>query len=369
MLSTMAYAARNALSNLKPHFIDRREVGAFDIKIDVLFCGVCHSDVHQKKNEWKNTIYPCVPGHEIIGKVTAVGQSVTRFKVGDRVGVGCMVDSCRHCEACQEGLEQYCDNGFTATYNGNMRSPSKDNLTFGGYAQMIVVNEDFVLTIPQSLDSAAAAPLLCAGVTTYSPLKHWGIGPSDRVGVAGLGGLGHMAVKIAKAMGAEVTVITSSPDKMNDAIALGASRVIFSNDEDSLKAHEKSLDFILSTIPQPHDINPFMRLLARDGTLTVVGCIAPLSAPLDLSKMVPDRKSLSTSLIGSVKETQEVLEFCAEHNITANIKIIDIETINEAFNDLDKGNLDYRYVIDMNTLKDKQVSDSLLDKVADALSS
>ena len=369
MIKTLGYAAKHSFSDLKPFEIERREPAANEVQIDILFCGVCHSDIHQVKNEWKNTIYPCMPGHEIVGHVVKAGASVTRHKVGDLVGVGCMVDSCHSCESCNEGLENYCENGFIATYNGNMHTPSKENLTYGGYSENIVVREDFVLRIPAGMDAAAASPLMCAGVTTYSPLRHWKVGSGTKVGVIGLGGLGHMAVKLATAMGAEVSLITTSPDKSADAKKLGAKQVILSKDENSMKQHERSLDFILSTIPQPHDVNPYMTLLKRDGTLTVVGCIAPLTKAMDLSKMIPNRKSLGTSLIGSIAETQEVLDFCAEHNIVSDIKIIDIDTLSEAFSEIDKGEIDFRYVIDMATLKGKKAEDAtLVDKALELFS-
>jgi uncharacterized zinc-type alcohol dehydrogenase-like protein len=334
--------------------IERREPAANDVDIKVLFCGVCHSDVHQVKNEWKNTVYPCMPGHEIVGRVTRVGAEVTRFAIGDIVGVGCMVDSCHHCSACNEGLENYCENGFLATYNGNMQNPSKDNLTYGGYSDSIVVREDFVLSIPEELKPEQAAPILCAGVTTYSPMRHWNVGPGTKVGIVAYGGLGQIAAKIAKALGSEVTVITRAPKKKEDAVARGANQAILSINEDEMSGCAGKLDFILSTIPQPHDANPFMALLKRDGIYAVVGCIAPLSEPLDLSKMLPNRKSLATSLIGSIRETQEVLEFCAEHRIVPEIRVISVDGLNDAFEKVDKGEVDFRYVIDMATLRDKQ---------------
>ena len=369
MIKTLGYAAKHSFSDLKPFEIERREPTANEVQIDILFCGVCHSDIHQVKNVWKNTVYPCMPGHEIVGRVVKAGASVTKHKVGDLVGVGCMVDSCNSCASCNEGLENYCENGFTATYNGNLRTPSKENLTYGGYSENIVVREDFVLRIPAGMDAAAASPLMCAGVTTYSPLKHWKVAPGTKVGVAGLGGLGHMAVKLAVAMGAEVSVITTSPDKSADAKKLGVKQVILSEDKDSMKQHERSLDFILSTIPEPHDVNPYMTLLKRDGTLTVVGCIAPLSKVVDLSKMIPDRKSLGTSIIGSITETQEVLDFCSKHNIVSDIKIIDIDAIGDAFAEIENGEIDFRYVIDMATLKGKKAEDAtFVDKAMELVS-
>jgi uncharacterized zinc-type alcohol dehydrogenase-like protein len=265
-----------------------------------------------------------------------------------------MVDSCHHCPACNDGLENYCENGFLATYNGNMRNPSKDSLTYGGYSESIVVREDFVLSIPGEFKPEEAAPILCAGVTTYSPMRHWKVGQGTKVGIAAYGGLGQMAAKIAKALGAEVTVITRTPEKKNDAMARGVDYAILSTNEDEMNSCLGKLDFILSTIPQPHDANPFMALLKRDGIYVVVGCIAPLSEQLDLSKMLPDRKRLGTSLIGSIRETQEVLEFCAEHRIVPEIKVIPVDDLNDAFESVDKGEVDFRYVIDMATLRDKQ---------------
>jgi alcohol dehydrogenase (NADP+) len=369
MIKTLGYAAKHSFSDLKPFEIERCEPVANEVQIDILFCGVCHSDIHQVKNVWKNTVYPCMPGHEIVGRVVKAGASVTQHKVGDIVGVGCMVDSCNSCASCNEGLENYCDNGFIATYNGNMRTPRKENLTYGGYSETIVVREDFVLRIPVGMDAAASSPLMCAGVTTYSPLKHWKVGPGTKVGVAGLGGLGHMAVKLAVAMGAEVSVITTSPDKSADAKKLGAKQVILSEDKESMKQHERSLDFILSTIPVPHDVNPYMTLLKRDGTLTVVGCIAPLTKAIDLSKMIPDRKSLGTSLIGSIAETQEVLDFCAKHNIVSDIKIIDIDNLGDAFAEIENGEIDFRYVINMASLKGKKAQDAtFVDKALELIS-
>jgi uncharacterized zinc-type alcohol dehydrogenase-like protein len=353
-MKTLGYAAQDTHSNLRPYYITRNEPNLNEVQIDILYCGVCHSDIHQAKNEWKNTVYPCMPGHEIIGRVTKIGNDVQKFKVGDLAGVGCMIDSCHECESCNEGLEQYCKNGFLATYNGNMRNPSKENLTYGGYSAVIVVREDFVLRIPPNLNVAAAAPLLCAGITTYSPMRHWKVGNGTRVGIIGMGGLGDVAIKIAVAMGAEVTLITTSPDKISDAKSIGAKNGIISTDDNDMKNNADSLDFILSTIPQSHDANPYIKLLKRDGVLIVVGCIAPLKNSLDLTKMIPDRKSLGTSLIGGIVETQEMLDFCSRHNIVADIEIIPIEKINEAFKKVDKGEVDFRYVIDMSTISENE---------------
>lgn len=353
MIKAIGYAAANSFSSLKPHAFDRPDLKQDEVLIEIQYCGVCHSDVHQVKNEWKNTIYPCLPGHEIIGVVKQAGAMVAKFKIGDRVGVGCMIDSCHSCPSCVEGLEQYCESetGFLATYNSHQRKPSKEHHTFGGYADNIVVKEDFVLNIPESLDSATAAPLLCAGVTTYSPMKHWNVGVGTKIGIIGIGGLGQMAIKIARALGAEVTAITTNEEKKHVALSLGAKNTINSSSDVEMSQNLNSLDFILSTIPQTHDANIYFPLLKRDGVLTIVGCIAPLKNPLDLSKILIDRKSLGTSLIGGIAETQEILEFCAEHLISSDIELISIDQINEAFTQIDKGEIPFRYVIDMKTLK------------------
>ncbi len=282
-----------------------------------------------------------------------MGGDVKKFKVGDMAGVGCMVDSCHKCPACKDGLENYCDDGFLATYNGNMRKPTTENNTFGGYSDSIVVPENFVLRIPPNLDPAAAAPILCAGVTTFSPMRHWDVKKGTKVGVAGLGGLGHMAVKLAIAMGAEVTVLTTSIEKKDYALELGAIEVIDANDHKEMRSNEKTLDFIISTIPQPHDVNPYVKLLNLDGHLVIVGCIAPLTKPIDMTKMIPDRRSLGSSLIGSIAETQDVLDFCAKNNIQPNIKIISIEKVNEAYEIINDKKADFRYVIDMASIKSK----------------
>ncbi len=362
MSRTIGYAAHNSFSDLKPMEIERREPQTNDVEIDILFCGVCHSDVHQVKNEWKNSIYPCMPGHEIVGRVTRLGPSAKMHKVGDIVGVGCMVDSCHNCAPCHNGLENYCDNGFLGTYNGNSRTPKEENNTFGGYSKLIVVREDFVLKIPEGMDHAAAAPIMCAGVTTYSPLKYWNVGKGSKIGIVGLGGLGQMAVKLALAMGAEVTVITTSEHKQSDATKMGAA-VLLSTDNQKMKAHEKKFDFILSTIPEEHDINPYIPLLTLNGVITIVGCLMPLSKGVDMGKMIMDRRSISSSVIGSIAETQEVLDFCAEHNIVSNIQIINIDAINEIYKEIDKGNPDYRYVIDIASLNDKKEDQTLLSKI------
>lgn len=343
-----AFGTNAPKEDLKQMDIDRREITAKDVEIDILYCGVCHSDLHTARNEWGGTIYPNVPGHEIVGRITKIGANVTRFKVGDLVGVGCMVDSCRECESCKEGLEQYCENGNVQTYNGHDKYSGQQ--TFGGYSERVVVDEDFVLRVPEHLDVAATAPLLCAGITTYSPLRHAKIGPGMKVGIVGIGGLGHMGVKIAKAMGAHVVVITTSPSKVEDAKRLGADEVILSTDEEQMKSKAGMLHFVLDCVSAQHDINAYLRLLKRDGTLTLVGApehplpVAPFS-------LIPKRKALKGSLIGGIAETQEMLDFCGQHNITSDIELIPMQDINKAYERLLKGDVKYRFVIDMASLK------------------
>lgn len=335
-------------ADLQQMNIERREITATDVEIEILYCGVCHSDLHTARNEWHGTIYPNVPGHEIVGRITKVGGNVTKFKAGDLAAVGCMVDSCRECESCKEGLEQYCEQGNIGTYN----SPDihLGTHTFGGYSQSVVVDETFVLHVPENLDLAATAPLLCAGITTYSPLKHWNVGPGKKVGIVGIGGLGHMGVKLAKAMGAHVVVITTSTSKVEDAKRLGADEVILSTNEEQMNAFAGTLHFILDCVSAQHDINAYLRLLKRDGSLTLVGApehplpVAPFS-------LIPARKSFSGSMIGGIAETQEMLDFCGKHNITSDIELIRIQDINNAYERLLKGDVKYRFVIDMASLK------------------
>lgn len=364
MINAMGYAAKHSLSNLKPLAFERAEAGAHEVEIEVLFCGVCHSDVHQVKNEWHNTVYPCMPGHEVVGRVTRAGAHVTRHKVGDMVGIGCMVESCRHCEPCEAGDENYCEgpNSWLATYNGPMvaakQAPGgtnqygRDN-TFGGYSNVIVANEDFVLKIPAGLRPEVAAPILCAGVTTYSPMKHFGVKPGDQVGIIGFGGLGDMAIKIAKAMGAEVTVFTTHKEKLAEAAALGVKGVMES-DTDTIKALTSSFDFILSTIPQRHDLNPFLPMLKRDCTLCIVGALEPMDSVNNILVAL-HRKSVAGSLIGNLKDTQEILDFCAEHGIGPDIEIIPIQEINEAYKRVEHAEVRFRYVIDMASLEKDMV--------------
>ncbi len=347
MMNAKAYAALSAASPLAPFALQRREPSVHDVQIQILFCGICHTDLHIARNEWHGTTYPCVPGHEIIGRVTKVGAHVTKFKVGDPVGVGCMVDSCRTCANCREGYEQFCESGATFTYN----SPDKHlgGMTYGGYSQAVVVDEAFVLHIPPNLDLAAAAPLLCAGITTYSPLRHQKIGPGKKVGIVGLGGLGHMGVKLANAFGAHVVVFTTSPGKAQDAIRLGAKEVVNSRNEAELAKQLNSFHFILDTVAAKHDINAYLQLLKRDGTLTQVGVPAePLN--VQVFNLIQNRRSFSGSLIGGIAETQEMLDFCGQHNITSDIELIPIQKINEAYERLIKSDIKYRFVIDMATL-------------------
>lgn len=342
-----AYGATSARTPLEPLSISRRAVGVKDVRIEIHFCGVCHSDIHQVRSEWDGTIYPCVPGHEIIGRVTAVGKGVTRFAPGDTVGVGCMVNSCRACESCQAGEEQYCESGFVGTYNG----PEKETggITRGGYSESIVVDEDFVLRVPTTLDLAATAPLLCAGITTYSPLRHWGVGPGQKVGVVGLGGLGHMAVKFARAFGAHVVLFTTTPGKEADARRLGAHEVVVSKDKEAMKTHACSFDFILNTVSAPHDLNAYLVLLKRDATMTLVG--VPEPTPVAAFHLILPRRHLAGSCIGSIRETQEMLDFCGQHNITSDIELIPIQKINEAFDRVVRSDVKFRFVIDMKSLK------------------
>jgi uncharacterized zinc-type alcohol dehydrogenase-like protein len=344
----MAYGNTAAEKPFGPLTIQRRAVKPNDVEIEILFCGICHSDLHTARNEWKGTVYPCVPGHEVIGKVTNIGNSVTKFKVGDIAGVGCMVDSCRECQYCKEGLEQYCDPGFTGTYNSTDKHIG--GRTYGGYSESIVVHEDFVLRIPSNLDLAATAPLLCAGITTFSPLNHWKVGPGKKVAIVGIGGLGHMGVKIAKAMGAHVTVITTTVAKIADAKRLGADEVILSTDAAQMKAAEGTLNFILDTVSAQHDINSYLGLLKVDGSLVLVG--APMDPlPVESFSLIMGRKSFSGSLIGGIAETQEMLDFCGKHDIVSDIELIGVDHINEAYERLLKSDVRYRFVIDMKSLK------------------
>ena len=350
MYNAKAYAATSVTSSMAPMTITRRNPTDHDVQIEILFCGICHSDLHQVRNEWKQampTVYPCVPGHEIVGRVTNVGSGVTKFKPGDLAAVGCIVDSDRTCRECRSGLEQFCSN-LTLTYN----SPDKHlrGVTYGGYSENIVVDEHYVLKVPSSLNLAGAAPLLCAGITTYSPMRHWGVTKGKKVGVVGLGGLGHMAVKIAHALEAHVVVFTTSPNKKEDALRLGADEVVVSRNADEMKKHTGSFDFILDAVSAEHDINAYLNLLSRDGNITLVG--AP-EQPLAVSAfgLIFGRRSLSGSPIGGVPETQEMLDFCGTHNITADVEVIPIQKVNEAYDRLLKSDVKYRFSIDMASLK------------------
>jgi uncharacterized zinc-type alcohol dehydrogenase-like protein len=317
--------------------------------MEVLFCGVCHSDLHQARNEWKNSIYPVVPGHEIVGRVTAVGADVTRHKVGDLVGVGCLVDSCRTCPSCEEGLEQYCENGWVGTYNGADRITG--DITLGGYSTQLVVDEDFVLSVPKNLDPAGTAPLLCAGITLYSPLRTWGAGPGKKVGIVGLGGLGHMGVKLAHAMGAHVVLFTTSQSKVEDAKRLGADEVVISKNPEEMEAHVNSFDLIVNTVAAQHDLNPFLNLLRRDGTMALVGAPEHDHPSPQVFNLIMKRRRLAGSLIGGIAETQEMLDFCGEHGITSDIEIIPMQQINDAYERMLKSDVKYRFVIDLDSLR------------------
>ncbi len=365
MTRAIGYAANHSFSRLKPLEFERDDPKAGEVEIEVLFCGVCHSDIHQARNEWGNTVYPCMPGHEVVGRVTRVGGSVTRHKVGDMVGVGCMIDSCRHCEPCRGHEENYCEgpNSWLATYNGPMvpaaMSPEHANTygrdnTYGGYSNVMVVAEDFVLRIPAGLKPEVAAPILCAGVTTWSPMRHWGVKPGHKVGIIGFGGLGDMAAKLAKAMGAEVTLFTRSEEKLAEAARLGVKAVL-STDKAAVAASRNSFDFMLDTIPEKHDVNPYVAMLKRNCTLAVVGALEPL-APVNNQERAMHRKSVAGSIIGSIAETQEVLDFCAEHGIGPDIQVIPIQQINHAYKEVEKGGVRFRYVIDIASLREEQAA-------------
>jgi len=347
---TASFAANEAGARLQPFTIERRPVGSRDVQIEIDYCGVCHTDLHYVNNDWGVSTYPLVPGHEIIGKISALGNAVDDFTIGQRVGVGTLVGSCRECDACQANLEQYCTNGFTMTY----ASPTEDpgGLTFGGYSKRIVVDRDFVLTIPENLDSRGTAPLLCAGITTYSPLAHWKVGPGMTVGVIGLGGLGHMGVKFAHAMGARVVMITTSAHKASDAKRLGADDVLLSTDEHAMKAWPGQFDFLLNTIPVPHDFNPYLELLRRDATMCIVGAVGP-TAELNTAPLILARRRVAGSLTGGLKETQEMLDFSGRHGIVSEVEVIDMTSVNDAYTRMQRGDVKYRFVIDLVTLSDQ----------------
>ena len=347
MIHSVGYAAPRPKAPLAPFKFERRDPGANDVVIDIKFCGVCHSDIHQVRDEWSEGIFPMVPGHEIVGIVTAVGKNVKNFKPGDRAAVGCMVDSCRTCPSCKAGEEQYCEVGLIPTYNGTLKDGSP---TYGGYSNVVVVDEAFVLQLSPKLDLAASAPLLCAGITTYSPLRHWKIGKGSKVGVVGLGGLGHMALKLAHSFGAHVVQFTTSLNKKDDAMRLGADEVVLSKDPDAMAARENSLDFILNTVSAKHDVEALLKTLKREGTMTLVGL--PEHPPeLPASPLIMKRRSLAGSLIGGIRETQEMLDYCAEHNIVSDVEVIPIQKINEAYERMIRSDVKYRFVIDLASLK------------------
>lgn len=347
-MKTVGYAAENPSAPLVPYTFERRALRDNDVAMEILYCGVCHSDLHQARNDWGNSIYPVVPGHEIVGRVTEVGKAVSKFKVGDAVAVGCMVDSCQECDQCHHGEEQFCRDGMTPTYNGVDRV--NGDISKGGYSKHVVVREEFVLSVPEGLDLAKAAPLLCAGITTYSPLRTWGAGPGSRVGVVGLGGLGHMAVKLAVGLGATVTVIGRNKSKAADAIALGADAFLESTDADAMAQAVNAFDLIIDTVPVEHDVMPYMPLLDIDGSLVIVGQIGPIAPPQTIP-MVFGRRNLTGSLIGGIAETQEMLDFCARKNILPECEMIRMDQINEAFERMERSDVRYRFVIDMSTLQ------------------
>lgn len=344
-----AFGAASKDSVLQQMTIERREPTPTDVEIDILYCGVCHSDLHTARNDWGGTIYPTVPGHEIVGRVTRVGQNVTRFKVDDIAAVGCLVDSCRTCESCKQDLEQYCLNGNTGTYNGKDKHTGRH--TFGGYSEKVVVEEHFALKVPAHLDAAAVAPLLCAGITTWSPLRHWRVGKGSKVAVIGLGGLGHMAIKLAKGLGADVSLFSRTPGKTDDAKKLGADHVIISTDPVQMKSVKGKFDLIIDTVPYVHDVNSYITTLTVNGTLVLVGYLGGLEPLLNSVPMIMGRKSVAGSVIGGIAETQEMLDFCGQHNIVADIELIQMQDINQAYERMLKSDVKYRFVIDMSSLK------------------
>ena len=349
MIKTVGYATQSAIAPLELFNFERREPGTHDVQIEILYCGVCHSDLHIVRNEWKNTTYPLVPGHEIVGRVTNIGNEVKTFKVGDLAGVGCMVDSCRTCPSCREGFEQFCDSEIIFTYNSPEKQTGKS--TYGGYSSQIVVDENYVLHVSEKLDLAAVAPLLCAGITTYSPLRHWQIKKQDKVGIVGLGGLGHMGLKFAHAFGAHTVLFTTSPDKTEDALRLGADEVVVSKNTEEMNKHINSFNFILNTVAAPHNLDAYTQLLKRDGVMCLVGLPDRPHPSPSIANLIFKRRQLVGSLIGGIRETQEMLDFCAEHNIVADIEIIPIQKINEAYERMLKNDVKYRFVLDMASLK------------------
>lgn len=350
VVNVKAFGTQGPDKDLEPMNIERRNLLAKDVEIDIMYCGVCHSDLHTARNDWGGTKYPAVPGHEIIGKVLRIGEEVSRFKSGDWVGVGCMVDSCKNCSSCNQGWEQYCLNGFTGTYNG--KDFYLGGHTFGGYSEKVLVDEDFVLSIPTNLEPAAAAPLLCAGITTWSPLRRWNVKAGSKVAVVGLGGLGHMAIKLAKGLGAEVSLLSRTPGKTADAKALGADEVIISTDEIQMNSVRGKFDLIIDTVPYIHDLNPYIATLNIDGTLVLVGYLGPMESMLHSVPLILGRKSVAGSVIGGIAETQEMLDFCGQHNIVSDIEIIKIQDINLAYERMLHSDVKYRFVIDMQSLKE-----------------
>jgi uncharacterized zinc-type alcohol dehydrogenase-like protein len=346
-MRTIGYAALSAESPLAPYEFDRRDLRPDDVAMDILYCGVCHSDLHTSRNDWGSAVYPCLPGHEIVGRVTAVGPEVTRFKIGEVVAVGCLVDSCGRCDQCRHDLENYCREGWTGTYNGRDRVTGEN--TLGGYSRHILVREKFVLHVPEGLDIAKVGPLLCAGITTYSPLREWNVGPGSRVGVVGLGGLGHMAVKFAHALGAHVTVLSRTPGKEQDAFDLGADAVLISTDAEAMQKAARSFDLIIDTVPVKHDINPYLPLLDIDRTMVVLGQVGPVTEP-NTVPLIFERKRIAGSLIGGLAETQEMLDFCGRQNIVPEVEMIRMDQINEAYDRMQRSDVRYRFVIDMATL-------------------
>lgn len=347
-MKVLGFAAQSATDALAPFQFERRDPRPDDVEIEILYCGVCHSDLHMARNDWGWSFYPIVPGHEIIGRVLGVGPEVTRFKVGEHVGIGCMVDSCQHCASCEQGLEQYCEEGHTLTY------ASKDRIdgmtTYGGYSEKIVATERFVVKVPDGLDLAGAAPLLCAGITTWSPLRHWKVGAGSRVAVIGLGGLGHMGIKLAKALGAEVTLFTRSPGKEADARRLGADHIVLSTDPAQMQAARNRFDLVIDTVPYQHDVNPYLPTLSLNGTLVLVGLVGDLAPTLSTVPLILGRKAVAGSVIGGIAETQELLDFCGQHGITSDIEIIKMQDINGAYERMLKSDVKYRFVIDMGSL-------------------
>lgn len=352
MSKAHGFGAQSATSPLAPINFERRELRPHDVQIEILFCGVCHSDIHTVRNEWKNSVYPVIPGHEIVGRVTKVGSDVKLFHTGEIVAAGTMVDSCRKCPSCKEGLQQYCERGSTMTYNGRDRIDG--SITYGGYSNQIIIDETFVLNIPKTFkeaDYAGIAPLLCAGITTYSPLRHWKIGNGTKVGVVGLGGLGHMALKLAHAMGAHVVLFTTSKNKIEDAKRLGADKVVLSNNPEEMKKYAQSLDFIINTVSVAHNLDIYLNCLARDATMCLVGYPENPHPTPNIGNLIFYRKALAGSLVGGIKETQEMLEFCAQHHVLSDVEVISIDKINEAYERMLKSDVKYRFVIDMASLK------------------